>query len=436
MDAFGTTNSLGQRAEHERITRAALACAPGTQSIGECFEPKSMDQLAGHTGTFGAIGAPDLDELLDHPEAHCDDADFLNIPGYPQTRAEATAHLQACIDHLRMRFQQGRDAADSLVTPDGTLSELDVDLSVNCTFTFGIPGRAKCNVLEGLGRALHGAQDFYAHSNWADQADPTAPISIENPPGLNLLGPSPLLDLRATGAVDVPADLSTGFFKSLAHDDCPGTDGRVTHACLNKDKELIDPVLGVATDPISRRARIGANAQQAVTAAIAETRRQWDDFRAELTATYGPERGGQMILALVQDVPTAEPTAGPQPLPPGTGLQPCQVPSDDELFGYWNDESDGPGESLVTAFASKVCVDDYLVVHMDRTFTDGTVQHDVSVDRGSATYNKAACTEPSDPAVVQMYCWAGVGTEGDVCDAGALADTFEVPPRVRAAMGC
>ncbi|MFD0634577.1 hypothetical protein ACFQ9X_26580 [Catenulispora yoronensis] len=27
--AFGTINGLGQRSEHERITRAALACAPG-----------------------------------------------------------------------------------------------------------------------------------------------------------------------------------------------------------------------------------------------------------------------------------------------------------------------------------------------------------------------------------------------------------------------
>src|SRR5438034_5002983 len=78
--AFGTINGLGQRAEHERITRAALACPPGVKSTGDCFEPKSMDQLAGHAGTFGAVGAPDLDEFST-PAAHCDDADFLNVPG-------------------------------------------------------------------------------------------------------------------------------------------------------------------------------------------------------------------------------------------------------------------------------------------------------------------------------------------------------------------
>ena len=51
--------------------------------------------------------------------------------------------------------------------------------------------------MEGLGRALHGAQDFYAHSNWADQADPTRPIGDTNPPGLNQPGPSAVLDLRS-----------------------------------------------------------------------------------------------------------------------------------------------------------------------------------------------------------------------------------------------
>jgi hypothetical protein len=41
--------------------------------------------------------------------------------------------------------------------------------------------------LEGLGRVLHGAQDFYAHSNWADTADPTRPVGVDNPPGLKAL---------------------------------------------------------------------------------------------------------------------------------------------------------------------------------------------------------------------------------------------------------
>ena len=35
-----------------------------------------MDNLAGHDREFGAVGAPDSDELSD-PSAHCDNADFL-----------------------------------------------------------------------------------------------------------------------------------------------------------------------------------------------------------------------------------------------------------------------------------------------------------------------------------------------------------------------
>jgi len=78
--AFGTLTLQG--AEHEMITQGALACAPGVARDGNCFEPRSIDQLAGHPGTFGAIGAPDVDEILD-PAAHCDDADYLAVADYP-----------------------------------------------------------------------------------------------------------------------------------------------------------------------------------------------------------------------------------------------------------------------------------------------------------------------------------------------------------------
>ena len=84
--AFGTIEGGGQHREHERITRAAVAC-PG----GDCFEPRSVDQLAGHGKGFGAVGSPDLTEVS-NPAAHCDDADYL-AGDYPQTRDEATARL-------------------------------------------------------------------------------------------------------------------------------------------------------------------------------------------------------------------------------------------------------------------------------------------------------------------------------------------------------
>jgi len=301
---FGTINGFGQRSEHERITRAALACPAGVPSDGSCFEPKSIDQLAGKTGTFGAVGSPDSDEIF-NSAAHCDNADFLNAPGYPQTRAQATAQLQACVNHLRMRFGQGRTAAAALLKPDETLDSDQVDLTTDCTFIGGFAGRAKCNTIEGFGRALHGIQDFYSHSNWADTAGP-GPITIDNPPGLNLPAPSPILDLPGTAAISVPLDLTTGFFKTrlgIPRDNCPATNGRITHACLNKDNALIDPTSGLATDPTTPRGRVGTNVQKAVTGAIVETRQQWAEFRVALIATYGVERGKQMISALTQDVP-------------------------------------------------------------------------------------------------------------------------------------
>ena len=45
---FGTIDSGGQHREHERITRAALSCAGDAPSDVECFEPASIDYLAGH----------------------------------------------------------------------------------------------------------------------------------------------------------------------------------------------------------------------------------------------------------------------------------------------------------------------------------------------------------------------------------------------------
>jgi hypothetical protein len=336
--AFGTIRELGQRAEHEIITRIALGCAAGAPTNGDCFEPNSLDQLAGQDGTFGAVGAPDSDTQILDSEAHCDDADFLAVPGYPQSRADATRILQDCIDHLRNEFRDGIDEADDLLDGDGSIEAHEVIITPNCVFTGGFPGRAKCEVLQGLGRALHGVQDFYAHSNWADDADPGQPFSINNPPGLNLGAPSPLLNLRAGGNVAPPEQLATGFFKSPipGQDTCPGEDGRITHACLNKDKMLIEagagvmvngvtvPGLGNVSDPQTPRGQVGANALKAVAGAVIETRRQWSDFRAALIAKYGTERGGAMIAALTMDAPAEGPARIPDvpTIPSIPGLPP------------------------------------------------------------------------------------------------------------------
>ena len=103
--AFGTIDTGGQNREHERLTRAALACAGDAGSDPNCFEPRSIDYLAGHDREFGAVGAPDNDELSD-PSAHCDNADFLT-GGYPRTRDQATASLVDCVNQMRSRLGEG-----------------------------------------------------------------------------------------------------------------------------------------------------------------------------------------------------------------------------------------------------------------------------------------------------------------------------------------
>lgn len=166
---FGTVNNalLGQHAEHEHITRAALACPSVWKSDGSCFEPLSIDQLAGRDGTFGAVGAPDVPQAFG-PEAHCDDADFLATKDYPQTRQEANAKLEACVNYLRTNFKEGIDDAKDLLEGGGKVKSFwyyyfgNTFWDMGCTFRPVAPlktlvkGRAKCGSFSpgGLSR-LH-----------------------------------------------------------------------------------------------------------------------------------------------------------------------------------------------------------------------------------------------------------------------------------------
>jgi hypothetical protein len=264
-----------------------------------------MDYLAGHDREFGAVGAPDNDELS-NPAAHCDNADFV-AGSYPRARDQATASLMDCVNHMRSRLVESVDSARGLIDDQGRVIAGEVNLDPECNPREQAEDRAKCASLEGLGRVLHGAQDFYAHSNWADQADPARPIGDENPPGLNLPGPSPVLDLRSGTAPSVPLDLTTGCF--VLKDEVPGVGtcaARVTHAALNKDRGLVDPATGWVTHPTTPRGMVGDNFAKAVSGAIAETRRQWQDLRSELMVRYGTDRGKRMICALTHDEPASD----------------------------------------------------------------------------------------------------------------------------------
>jgi hypothetical protein len=300
--AFGTIDSGGQHREHERLTRAALACAGDARSIGGCFEPRSMDFLAGHDREFGGVGAPDSDEIFD-PAAHCDNADFL-ATDYPLTRELAAAGLVDCVNHLRIRFDEGVESAGNLLDDEGSVIQDEVNFDSDCRAFEATERRAKCATLEAFGRVLHGAQDFYAHSNWADEADPARPIGADNPPGLDRPGPAPVLDLRSESTPVVPSELTTGCF--VVRDEVPGVgecQGRVTHAALNKDNGLIDPDTGETTEPTTPRGMVGENFTKAVAGAITESRRQWQDFQSALRARYGEDAAGSMICALTHDDP-------------------------------------------------------------------------------------------------------------------------------------
>jgi hypothetical protein len=296
---FGTIDGGGQQREHERLTRAALACTNGEPA---CFEPATMNYLAGHDRAFGAVGAPDSDEMAD-PAAHCDDADYL-AGSYPRTRDTAVAALTECAEHLRAQFRNGVDSAAGLLDDRGEVIPEEVTASPECNPKERDESRAKCTTLEAFGRVLHGVQDFYSHSNWADQADPDRPIGDDNPPGLHRPGPSPLLDLHGAAAEQPPADFTTGCY--VLQDQVPGVGAcqlRITHAALNKDRGLIDPVTGRATEPGTARGQVADNFADAVAGAIAESRHQWQDFRSALTARYGAARGERMVCVLTHDDP-------------------------------------------------------------------------------------------------------------------------------------
>ncbi|KAK5651586.1 hypothetical protein OQA88_11859 [Cercophora sp. LCS_1] len=335
--AFGTVNEptlLGQHNEHEMVTRLAFQCPKGQKSDGNCFEPGSLDQLAGYHVDFwgipiigggfnGAVGSPDtMDPVPEGPEAHCDDADFIDMPGYPRSRAEATEALQTCVNHLRARFRQAWRSAEDLLDDKGAIRNDMVDLSRafggDCIFAFpslqvNLRGRAKCHVIEGLGRALHGVQDFYAHSNWVDEPNPDEPISDTNPPGLARSDTAKfIVDLHATGPIpadQIPHNLSTGCF--AIPDKTPGEGscaGRVTHHTLTKDHGIIhlNGTFGAAGPDTPRAEPVQTNFERAVQAAVQASRDAWANFRKELERQYGKPKADLMICCLVRDDPVKE----------------------------------------------------------------------------------------------------------------------------------
>lgn len=307
--AFGTVSGAGQDREHEKITRAALECGLAPSTV-KCFQPKSIGELAGAAGTFGAVGAPDqpFRGLITDPVAHCDDGDTFQQfdPLYPAPMLHNS--LQLCKARMAINMDRAMLSAGRLLR-NGAIDDSQIPTFFSCTFN-GSGGRAKCEVLEYLGLTLHASQDFYSHTNWNDAALMGAPLSTVSPPGLGNHGPAPWLNLRLAPGAATPAGLISGCFKlmpeSLFCNDGPMGQPRVKHDVINKDKGVIilTPGAGATVQGGSTsRGLIGGNFQRAVEAAITDTQDKWLDLQERIMARYGLVNGTLMICAITHDDP-------------------------------------------------------------------------------------------------------------------------------------
>lgn len=163
---------------HARMTIEALYTEDSVQSWSQ-------------TQFKGASQAPDVDEGME-AKAHCDNADYLASEDndgktYPVSRNKADFALATCVRYATVRYKYALDFADELVDASG--NPKNITTGRNCRFDLN-KGRPKCNVIEQLGRGWHAIEDFYAHSNYADYADPNKKVDRTNPPGLGLDAPA------------------------------------------------------------------------------------------------------------------------------------------------------------------------------------------------------------------------------------------------------
>jgi hypothetical protein len=316
-DAFGTVYIpfIGQRVVHEKITRV-LSCS-STQKPENCFEPLSISVLAGTNGTFGAVGEPDnpLDGNPNPAARHCDDADYGY--GSPHTQQEAWTELSKCLDHYQQYMGFAVSAAAGLLRPDGSIEPAAIGQGNafgtafnSCRLPDPIKGarstdKAKCDVLNAFGRALHLYEDFWSHSNWGDLAAPDKQPGLTNPTGLARTDQPDFFAFPSPVATSFPDGLITGCDDSLGAKRCKG---RTAHSVLNKDNgETVDPDRCTVKSPITTRAQVvvdrTSNFQRAVVGACGAALRAWSDLKGALLSTYGLANAATMIRAITSDAP-------------------------------------------------------------------------------------------------------------------------------------
>ena len=269
--AFDPFPVEGGPGEHRRILDAALGCPAGDGA--HCWTVAARDRLE------PALRRPDITAITLWNPAHCDGGDL------PDGRGAAA--LSACRDWLRAELDAAVGAADRLVDADGT----PVPVRGRCGAFLAGDTDPLCRVDHHLGRALHAAQDFYAHTNWTDRPLPPTEVSLRSPQGLGGTGPIPWL--AADDAGSPPAGLMSGCF--LFFPEGLFCQGRTRHEDLNKDRRH-----GSDTPPVggTPRGEVGGNFARAFDAAAGETARMWTDLEARLVATHGGARGRAMACVL------------------------------------------------------------------------------------------------------------------------------------------
>lgn len=281
--SFGTVRGLlGQAAEHEAITREGLK---------RYFDKETLNEIAGGRFQFGAVGAADrpLGPLADYKPAHCDGGDYLDIPGYPQTKADAQKALEACKAYIIEHILAAVDDAGDLVSADGTVNMGEDVPKVGCFFNQK-RGKGKCNVLDHLGLAFHAAQDFYSHTNWMDKAKP-GPISVLNPPGLGNTEISEWFNPRYPYA-EFPNGLISGCYDGHPEENYCTYDGgkiRVRHMVLNKDTKD------------APRGKVDGNYAKAMAMAALDTTSKWNWFTQKVKQKYPGVRGERIVCVVHKD---------------------------------------------------------------------------------------------------------------------------------------
>ncbi|WDD94125.1 hypothetical protein Bsp3421_004235 [Burkholderia sp. FERM BP-3421] len=330
---FATVSYAYNESNHKQ------AVSDGLKSSGDIFDNKTMSNLTRE------LMRPDSDQWYNLP-AHCDGGDYLSTQNnggkpYPISREQANEYFNQCARDMVRYLDAAVKASGKLILPAGSGYVIDTTQLINSkdcannnewtwvkgTYVNGVwkmgnykPSgasqdlRAKCVVLRNFGRILHATTDFYAHTNYADKANPAMPIGITNPPGLDLAPtPAPLLEIyslwqyrntfsdpngaqadqalkeKINSSKDrLPADLASGCWVY--------GDEEYQSKCFNRIRESEDMQKDSQGD--NRSLASPNNFKNAFNTAAADSRRQWELLKKALTEKYGLEKARLMADAI------------------------------------------------------------------------------------------------------------------------------------------